>query len=101
MFNDPNVSKSEKDPLAMMQDPNMMMQQQKSMFTVMLPQMVMMGLSLLLLLRVLLRSPPPSNTHTYTLPGPLHGPRGAPAACGCRGVACQAVPDSERGAAGS
>mmetsp|Transcript_25597 Transcript_25597/g.52086 ORF Transcript_25597/g.52086 Transcript_25597/m.52086 type:complete len:288 (+) Transcript_25597:24-887(+) len=32
------------DPMAMMQDPNMMLMQQKSMFTVMLPQMVMMGL---------------------------------------------------------
>uniref|UniRef100_A0A7S4U5V7 ER membrane protein complex subunit 3 n=2 Tax=Guillardia theta TaxID=55529 RepID=A0A7S4U5V7_GUITH len=44
VFSDPNVTKSEKDPLAMMSDPSMMMQQQKSMFTVMLPQMVMMGL---------------------------------------------------------
>mmetsp|Transcript_31398 Transcript_31398/g.74635 ORF Transcript_31398/g.74635 Transcript_31398/m.74635 type:complete len:294 (+) Transcript_31398:125-1006(+) len=44
VFNDTSVTKSEKDPLAMMSDPNMMMQQQKSMFTVMLPQMIMMGL---------------------------------------------------------
>mmetsp|Transcript_7897 Transcript_7897/g.12553 ORF Transcript_7897/g.12553 Transcript_7897/m.12553 type:complete len:289 (+) Transcript_7897:73-939(+) len=44
VFHDPDVTKTEKDPLAMMQDPNMMLQQQKSMFTVMLPQMVMMGL---------------------------------------------------------
>ena len=44
MFLDPTVTKSEKDPLAAMSDPAMMMQQQKSMFTVMLPQMIMMGL---------------------------------------------------------
>jgi len=43
VFADTTVSKVEKDPIAMMSDPNMMMQQQKSMFTVMLPQMVMMG----------------------------------------------------------
>lgn len=44
VFLDPTVTKQEKDPLAAMSDPAMMMQQQKSMFTVMLPQMVMMGI---------------------------------------------------------
>jgi len=44
VFLDPTVTKQEKDPLASMTDPAMMMQQQKSMFTVMLPQMVMMGI---------------------------------------------------------
>ena len=44
LFLDPTVTKSEKDPLAAMSDPAMMMQQQKSMFTVMLPQMIMMGI---------------------------------------------------------
>ena len=41
---DTTVTKQDKDPLAAMSDPSMMMQQQKSMFTVMLPQMVMMGI---------------------------------------------------------
>jgi len=44
VFNDKEVTPTQQDPMAMMQDPNMMMMQQKSMFTVMLPQMVMMGL---------------------------------------------------------
>ena len=38
------VTKVEKDPVAALSDPAMMMQQQKSMLTVMLPQMVMMGI---------------------------------------------------------
>jgi hypothetical protein len=38
------VTKQEKDPVAALSDPAMMMQQQKSMVTVMLPQMVMMGI---------------------------------------------------------
>ena len=44
VFMDTTVTKQDKDPLAAMSDPSMMMQQQKSMFTVMLPQMVMMGI---------------------------------------------------------
>ena len=40
VFHDPTVTKQEKDPLAAMSDPSMMMQQQKSMFTVMLPQVL-------------------------------------------------------------
>ena len=41
---DTTVTKQDKDPLAAMRDPSIMMQQQKSMFTVMPPQMVMMGI---------------------------------------------------------
>jgi len=44
VFTDTTVTKVEKDPMAAMSDPNVMMQQQKSMFTVMLPQMAMMGI---------------------------------------------------------
>lgn len=44
VFMDTTVTKQDKDPLAAMSDPSIMMQQQKSMFTVMLPQMVMMGI---------------------------------------------------------
>lgn len=65
VFNDPNVSKSEKDPLAMMQDPNMMMQQQKSMFTVMLPQMVMMGLISFFFSGSYSALPPLKHTHLH------------------------------------